>query len=110
MMGVQEIDAVTLQERLSNGEKIRLVDVRSAMEYSQGIIEGGELMVLQTLPARMHEFSDNETIVFYCRSGARSAQACMFLKQNTGVEAINLRGGIIAWNQVGNKIVLPKAA
>lgn len=110
MMNVQEVDATALQERLNNGEKIRLVDVRSEAEFAQGMIEGGELLPLHLLPVRMNEFSNDETLVFYCRSGARSAQACMYLKQHTGVDALNLRGGIIAWYQVGNKISLPKAS
>jgi rhodanese-related sulfurtransferase len=107
MFGIREVDASGLQGMLSKGEKVRLVDVRSEAEFQQGIIEGAEFLPLHVLPMRMNEFSNDEKIVLYCRSGARSAQACMFLKQNTGVEAINLRGGIIGWYQSGYKIVQP---
>lgn len=109
MYNVNELDVQSLKARLDEGEKVRLVDVRSAEEYQQGIIAGGEFLPLHTLPTRLDAFSVGETIVFYCRSGQRSAQACAFLKENTGIEAINLRGGIIAWYQAGYEIVAPQA-
>ncbi|WP_020561005.1 rhodanese-like domain-containing protein [Thiofilum flexile] len=111
MFGVQEIDAATLQQRLAQGEKLRLIDVRSEAEFAQGIIPGGEFMPLHTVPLKLDELKASaDPIVFYCRSGQRSAQACLFLKQNTGVEALNLYGGIIAWYQAGNPIAHPNKA
>ena len=111
MFGVQEIDAATLQQKLANGEKLRLIDVRSEGEFAQGIIPSGEFMPLHTVPFKLDDLkSSRDPIVFYCRSGSRSAQACWFLKQNTGVEALNLSGGIIAWYQAGNTIVAPTKA
>nr|CAA6806768.1 MAG: Sulfurtransferase [uncultured Thiotrichaceae bacterium] len=112
MFGVSEMDAHELRALLDAGEKVRLIDVRSDAEFKQGIIEGGEFMPLHTLPLKMNELGnkDNETLVIYCRSGARSAQACMYLKQNADIEAINLRGGIISWHQSGNAVVRPVAA
>lgn len=110
MFGVKEVDANGLKELLDSGEKVRLIDVRSEAEYNQGIIEGGEFMPLHTLPARLNDLDDNETIVFYCRTGARSGQACAFVKQNTGIDALNLSGGIIRWYQSGYPVVQPEAA
>ncbi|MEB4592039.1 rhodanese-like domain-containing protein [Candidatus Thiothrix sp. Deng01] len=110
MFGIREVDAAGLKKMLDSGEKIRLLDVRSASEVAQGVIEGFEFMPLHTLPMRMNDLPRDETIVFYCRTGARSAQACMFLKQNTGIDAVNLKGGIVGWYQSGMKVVLPNAA
>lgn len=111
MFGVKEIDAATLQDKLAQGEKLRLIDVRSEGEFAQGIIPGGEFMPLHTIPLKLDELkASTDPIVFYCRSGNRSAKACFFLKQNTGVEALNLSGGIIAWYQAGHQIVLPPKA
>lgn len=110
MFGIRELDAAGLKKLLDSEDKVHLIDVRSASEVAQGVIEGSEFMPLHTLPLRMNDLPKDETIVFYCRSGARSAQACMFLAQNTGIQAINLRGGIISWYQSGYKVVLPTAA
>lgn len=111
MLGIKEIDAKGLEELINSGEKVRLFDVRSATEYNQGIIEGGEYLPLHTVPVRLNDFKDyDETIVFYCRSGVRSAQACSYVKQNADIDAINLRGGIISWYQSGLQITPPEAA
>ncbi len=109
MSMVKEIDATTLKEMMDKGEKIQLLDVRSQAEFAQGIIAGGEFVPLHTIPLKMNDLDKDKTIVFYCRSGARSAQACMYVAQNTGVEALNLRGGIISWYQSGFEIVRPES-
>jgi len=108
MFGVKEIDATSLKEMMDNGENIKLYDVRSQAEYMQGIIPGGEFLPLHTLPLKMNDLPKDQTIVFYCRSGARSGQACAYVAENAGVEALNLRGGIIAWYQAGYEIVRPE--
>lgn len=110
MVGIAEVDTAGLQSMFESGEKIRLVDVRSQAEFNQGIIEGAEFMPLHILPTKLQDLGADEKIVFYCRTGARSGQACMFVQQNAGIEALNLRGGIMAWYQSGNKVVLPEAA
>ena len=108
MFGVKEIDAAALKEMMDKGEDIQLLDVRSQAEFAQGIITGGEFVPLHTVPLKMNDLSKDKTIVFYCRSGARSAQACSFVQQNAGIEALNLRGGIISWYQSGFEIVKPE--
>lgn len=110
MYGIKEIDAAGLRQLLDEKKPIRLVDVRTDAEFRQGIIEGAEFLPLHLLPVKAAEFSADEHIVFYCRTGARSGQACLFLQQQTGVEAFNLRGGIMHWYQSGYNIVLPNAA
>ena len=108
MSTIEEIDATELKNRLASDEKIRLIDVRSDMEYKQGIIEGGEFMPLHTVPLKVDEISNDVTNIIYCRSGQRSAQACMFLEQQAGLKAINLRGGIISWGHSGFPIIRPE--
>lgn len=110
MFGVNEIDAAGLRTLIDSGESIRLIDVRSSAEYNQGIIEGGEFMPLHTLPMKLNDLPKDQKVVFYCRSGARSAQACMFASQNAGIDAINLRGGIISWYQSGYAVTAPTAS
>ena len=112
MFGVRETDAAGLKEMIEKDteKKIRLIDVRSQAEFAQGVIEGGEFVPLHTLPMKLNEFSADDNIVFYCRSGARSAQACMYLAQNTSLEATNLRAGIIGWHQAGFDVVRPDTA
>lgn len=108
MFGINEVDATGLKSLIDSGETIRLIDVRSSAEYNQGIIKGGEFMPLHTLPLKLNDLPKDQKVVFYCRSGARSAQACMFASQNAGIDAINLRGGIIAWARAGYNLSAPE--
>lgn len=96
---VQEVEVAELSEWLSSDEKqkLRIVDVRETREHMQGVVPGSEPMPLATLPARMNEFSPHEKLVMVCHSGARSAQACMFLQQQGFENVYNLRGGMLGW-------------
>jgi rhodanese-related sulfurtransferase len=110
---VQEVDAPQVAKWLennNNNEKIRVIDVREMHEIAAGTIAGAEPMPLATLPLRTQEIGPEEKVVFLCRSGARSAQACAFLAQRGYENIYNLRGGIMAWAQHGFPAVLPKSA
>lgn len=102
MYGIQEIDARTLIDWLQKeGGSVRLVDVRSPAEFAQGMIPGGEQLPLHLLPVRAEELEQDEPLVFYCRTGARSAQACAFMLQRGRANVFNLRGGILDWARQG---------
>lgn len=107
MYGFHEVDAATLRQWLENGERFRLVDVRTPAEMSRGVIDGAELMPLHLVPVRATEFSAGERVVFYCQSGARSAQACAFMAQRGLEDVYNLRGGIVAWAASGAQLAVP---
>lgn len=112
MTSINEMDVHELKALLDAGENVRLVDVRTAAEFNKGIIEGGEYLLLDEIPARMDELTnkEGEKLVIYCRSGNRSGQACLYLQQNSAIEATNLLGGIISWHKEGNAVVPPPVA
>lgn len=66
-----------------------------------GTVPGAEALPLHILPEQMHKLSPAEKLVVVCRSGARSAQACMFLQQQGFSSVYNLRGGMMGWTQSG---------
>ena len=96
--GIPEMDVLELKRWLDDGRRFELVDVREAYEWEICNLEpqGARLMPQAALPTRVGELDREATIVVYCRSGARSAQAVEGLR-SSGLEAINLRGGILAW-------------
>jgi len=66
-----------------------VLDVRTPLEYNEGHIEGSINIPLQVLEGRLHEVQKiNKPIVAVCRSGARSANATIFLKRQ-GLDVIN---------------------
>ncbi len=100
---INEIEAPELARRLEAKDgKFRIIDVRQPQELMSGTVPGAEPVPLHTLPLRVSELNRDETLVFVCRSGARSAQACMFLKQHGFDNVLNLRGGMMAWAQAGH--------
>jgi adenylyltransferase/sulfurtransferase len=96
-MSEWEIEPEQLQARLERGERLRLIDVREPHELEISRIPGADLIPLGTLAARMHELDSADEIVFFCKSGGRSARA-VELMAGAGFRKIkNLRGGINAW-------------
>ncbi|MDX8400370.1 MAG: rhodanese-like domain-containing protein [Gallionellaceae bacterium] len=99
---VKEIEPSELDQWLSDSnQKLRVIDVRQIQEIATGTVATAEALPLHTLQARIHELSPEEKLVIICRSGARSAQACMFLQQQGFTDVYNLRGGMIGWVQSG---------
>jgi putative transcriptional regulator len=93
-----------------NPSAVRVVDVREPREYYGGTIPGAELMPLRTVPVRLSEIERDRPVVFICRSGARSGQACAFLDSYGYDNVYNLRGGVISWVQSGFGHTLPATA
>jgi rhodanese-related sulfurtransferase len=102
---VTEIDSETLQARLSKGEELLLLDVRTPSEVAQGALPNALHIPMAVIPVRSNELPKDREIVVYCRSGARSYHTCQFLAQQGFERAVNLRGGIIAWARHGYEIV-----
>ena len=99
---IQELDPSEAARKLQEGA--RLIDVRSHAEVAQARLPGAEHVPMHLIPMMAGQFGRETPIVFYCRSGARSAQVCYFLAQQGFSNAINLRGGIISWAQQGMEI------
>lgn len=100
--GIKEVDAPELARWLDDKDaSFRVLDVRQLHEVAQGSVPGASAVPLHTLPLKLNELERNETLVMVCRSGARSAQACLFLYQQGFENVFNLRGGMIAWGQSG---------
>lgn len=100
MTGYNEIEANELFEMMAN-HKIKLVDVRNDDEVARGIIPGAMHLPLAMLPVKFESLTGDETLVFYCHSGIRSAQAATFLANKGRKNVFNLRGGVLAWGKAG---------
>ena len=76
----------------------KLIDVRTPTEYAQGHIEGAVNVPLQSLQSGIGklDLGKDDTVVVYCRSGARSASAKREL-EGMGFTSVHNLGGIGSW-------------
>jgi adenylyltransferase/sulfurtransferase len=94
---LMSIQPKELKAKLDAGEPIELVDVREPHEAQICQIPGSKLIPLATIPVRMDELDRKKEIVLYCKYGARSAQAALFLSHQGFEKVANLTGGTLAW-------------
>ena len=95
------ISVQELKEKIEKKENLNLVDVREPEENAAYNI-GGILLPLgkiQTLQTEDIDDLKNEEIIFYCRSGNRSTQACLMLESLGFTNVKNLAGGMLEWQE-----------
>ena len=76
-----------------------LLDVRTPQEVAQGTIEGSIAIDIMNpnFPNQINDLDPDKKYLVFCRSGQRSAQACMYMAQQGFEDLVNLRGGFLAW-------------
>jgi rhodanese-related sulfurtransferase len=79
---------------------IQLIDVRQPEEHDAGRIAGDRLIELASLTAEVDSIDRDRPVVFYCRTGSRSAMATQAFR-GAGFDAHNLVGGLIDWQAAG---------
>jgi len=77
---------------------IQLIDVREPYEYQLGHLPHSTNIPLSTLSDQLTRLDRHRRIVFICRSGARSAQACQLAAQAGLLNTVNVTGGLQRWN------------
>ncbi len=94
---MNEITVEELKQWQKEGKEFQLIDVREPFEYEMSNIDG-ENIPLAGVVIEADKIKKDIPVVMQCRSGARSANACMQLEQNLGYTNLyNLKGGILAW-------------
>lgn len=98
---MKNITVEELKQKIDSGEKINLIDCREPSEYEEANI-GGKLIPLakiQTMQIEEIENLKDEEVIIHCRSGKRSAMACLMLDQMGFTNTYNVVGGILEWQQ-----------
>jgi len=109
-MQIREIASSELKARIDAGEPVEIFDIRSDAEITQGILPNSRHLPMHLIPLKMADLPRDRDVILYCRSGARSFQACAYLAQQGVDNVVNLRGGIIDWAQRGFEIGVPRSA
>ncbi|GAA3537852.1 sulfurtransferase [Aeromicrobium flavum] len=83
-----------------------VLDVREPFEWEAGHIAGATHVPLGDLPTRVDELDPERPLLVVCHLGQRSAYATAWLT-SIGREAVNLEGGMDAWEAAGRPVVTP---
>lgn len=93
---MKQISTTELAEKIKQGEKVNIIDVREDDEVATGKIRGARHIRLGDIESRLQELDKNEHYYIACRSGGRSSMACGILTEN-GFDVTNMTGGMLAW-------------
>lgn len=96
----QEIEAQALQQLLAENA-VTLMDVREPAEYAAERIPGASSHPLSQFQPQQIQVTPSKTVVLYCRSGKRSAQAAQECLAAGFPQISHLKGGIISWKTAG---------
>jgi rhodanese-related sulfurtransferase len=81
-----------------------LLDVREPEEWEAGHVSGAVFIPMGQLGEHLDDLPSGRRVVVMCRSGHRSAMATSALRE-LGIEAVNLTGGLLAWQAEGRPVV-----
>lgn len=93
---MKEITAEELEQKITAGQKLHIIDVREKEEVAEGKIPDAKHIPLGEIPQHLSEIDENEHYYIICRSGGRSSNACRFLIQK-GYDVTNVEGGMLNW-------------
>lgn len=85
---------------ISGGNDVGILDVRTADEFNEGYIPGAlniDIYKGQGFLEEVNQLDKSKDYYVYCRSGARSAQACAIMREQGFENTYNLIGGITDW-------------
>ena len=83
-----------------------VIDVRRPYEWDAGRIAGARHLEMNELANAAESIPKDHAVVFYCRSGNRSALAAAAFRQ-AGWDAYNLGGGLQEWVEQGHELDPP---
>lgn len=104
---IKSVDADEFEKTISR-DGVQLLDVRTEAEFSEGHIASDKVKNIDYRQPDFIEQADGELdkgrpVAVYCRSGRRSMDAARLLAKR-GFEVINLKGGILEWQEKGKPV------
>ena len=90
-----------LRDLLDSGTKIALIDVREPAEWDINHIDGAQLIPSSSINSGegLTRLPRDRRPVLYCKTGVRSAEALVAVRDAGFANVAHLRGGIVAWAQ-----------
>ena len=94
-----------LHDRLQQGEKLHLLDVRTPAEHAEIHVPGVLLAQLDRLDATqlasVDGFAKDQPLYIFCRTGNRAKQGAEKLEKDGYTQCHVVEGGTMAWAEAG---------
>ena len=89
------------KNKLDSNSKSVILDVRTPDEFNTARISNSiniDFYNPQVFMEEVQKLDKEVTYFVYCRTGVRSANSCLFMKELGFSNTYNLIGGIVDWN------------
>ncbi len=100
---IREIGIDDVKQKLDDGDKFLLVDVREESEFAKGHLPGaiplGKGIIERDIETRIPDV--DAPIVLYCGGGFRSAIAADNLQKMGYTNVLSMDGGVRGWQERG---------
>ena len=93
-----QIEPRDLAPRLTSGDPVHLLDIRTREEFEAVKLPGAQLFTQQTMPDLLANLPREELLVIYDHKGAHSLDAAAYFQGHGFQNVKSLRGGIDAWS------------
>ena len=97
---MKELSQEEWREQISKDDDAVILDVRTELEVEEGYIPEAKNIDIykgQEFLQELDKLDKDKNYYVYCRSGARSAQACNLMDQKGFKQTYNLIGGFSQW-------------
>ncbi len=97
---MKELSQEEWREEIAQDNNAVILDVRTQEEVDEGHIPNAKVIDIykgQEFVNELEKLDKSKNYYVYCRSGARSAQACTLMDQMGFNKTFNLLGGFSKW-------------
>jgi rhodanese-related sulfurtransferase len=102
---VTEVTAREVQDRLSRGEPLVVIDIREQNEWNLGHAAGAEYIGRGVLESQIESRVPRDAqVVLYCASGNRSALGALTLTDMGYAHVASMAGGFREWVASGGAV------
>lgn len=92
------IEPEEFNQKLQAGEiaASQVIDVREITEWNYYHLEETRHIPMNTIPEKMSQLDEEETVYVICAHGVRSAAVCDYMAKHNFANVINVEGGMAA--------------
>lgn len=98
------LSADQLHERLNQGARFQMIDVRSPGEYAAGHLPCAVNLPMDQVESRLDDLHHRDPVLLICQSGRRAVLTRELLRPHLN-DLIVLEGGTTAWARAGLPLV-----